>query len=537
MKKTITALVLIFALALSSLGSAGLVRDTSYGPVLGAQEGEALAWLSVPYGKAPVGELRWKAPQDPEPWSEVYDATYSRPMSLQLSGGVAAGSDDCLKLDIYAPADAEGLPVLVYIHGGNNQTGSSRQFSGAELAARNDIIFVSLSYRLGLLGFNCLPALLDEENPTGNFTVLDFAKALDWVKENIAAFGGDPGNVTVSGFSAGGRDVMALLISPLFEGKFQKAISFSGGMTTADEALSARKIAKALAPLAVADGVAETEEEAAQWLLQDTEEVRNYLYSLPAESLCVIGDAGIRMSVFPHLYTDGVALPEEGFETESYNSVPLIMLTGTTEFSFFALGDANYIDDEITLSAEDKGKALAFAIANGSKMYGFFNAESSAERMYSSYDAPIYLCTIEYGAPGSSHEIPLFGAFHGVFVPMLATEHGYMGITDWSEPGFEAMKATFNSYLKNFLYTGDPNGDGLPEWAEWEPETKLSIVMDGEEAVSATVATSYDEIMDAMDADTSLSEEAKQVAIRNALNGRWFSAALDERYQNKDLWQ
>ena len=536
------AVLLVLALVSVSAGDS-LLRDTAFGPVSGTTEGDALVWFSIPYGKAPVGELRWKAPEDPEAWTEVYDASERKPIAMQLSGGKITGTEDCLNLDIYTPQEGENLPVLVYIHGGNNQTGHTRELIGAEFAARNDVVFVSLNYRLGLLGFNCLPALQTDPEATGNYALLDIAKALDWIKDNIASFGGDPENITVSGFSAGGRDVMALLISPLFEGKFQKAISFSGGMTTADETLSARKIAKALAPIAVEDGVAETEEEAVEWLLQDTEEVRDYLYSLPAESLCsLMGSAGIRMSVFPHLYADGVSLPAEGFETESYNSVPLIMLTGTTEFSMFASGASNYAAPEMqALSADELAAVKAFAITYGSKMYQYFNAESSAERMHSSYDAPIYLCSINYGDTSSDYKVSPLGAFHGIFIPLLAVNNTYAGMHDFTNPVYSALADDFNQYLRNFLYTGNPNDEALAEWAEWEPETHLSLFIDGVDGEpyieSVSVTTSYDEIMDEMDADTSLSDEAKLMAIRNVMNGRWFSAALDERYGNRDLWQ
>ena len=517
------------------------VRGTEYGAVNGTTEGEALVWFSVPYGKVPAGDLRWQAPEAPEPWDGIYDATERKPVAMQLSSGSIIGTEDCLNVDIYAPADAEGLPVLVYIHGGNNQTGTTRELIGSELAVADDIIFVSVNYRLGPLGFNCLPALQTEPGSTGNYALLDIAYALDWVKRNIASFGGDPDNITISGFSAGGRDVMALLISPLFEGKFQKAISFSGGMTTADVTLSARKIAKAIAPLAVEDGAAETEEAAVEWLLGTGEDVRDYLYSISSERLsALMGSAGIRMSVFPHLYEDGVALPVGGFDAAVYNEVPLIMLTGTTEFSMFASGPSNYAA-MTDFTAEEVAQAKAFAIKYGSKMYGYFNAEDSAERMYDSYDAPVYLCVINYGDPSSEYQVQPLGAFHGIFIPMLSSVNNYSSMSDFGAPGYSDLSAKFRLYLKNFLYTGDPNGEGLADWAEWEPSTHLSMLLDAanDEAVtvSTSLSTSYDQIMDEMDADTSCSAEVKAAAIRYVMNGRWFSSALDERYGNPDLWQ
>ena len=168
-------------------------RSTQYGPVVGLDQGESLVWYGIPYGAAPVGELRWQAPQ-------AYQYT-----TFPL------GTEDCLKLDVYTTPNAHKLPVLVFIHGGNNQTGNTKEILGSELVVRDNCVFVTLDYRLGLFGFNCLPALCRGSDDTGNFTLLDIAKALDWVKDNIAQFGGDADNITISGFSAGGRDVMAML--------------------------------------------------------------------------------------------------------------------------------------------------------------------------------------------------------------------------------------------------------------------------------------------------------------------------------------
>ena len=199
-------------------------------------------YYGIPYGAEPAGELRWKEATAPEAWEEVRDCTQREPIALQLGTvynddgsrtTALTGSTDCLNLDIYTTAEAEGLPVLVYVHGGNNQTGSSFEVVGNDITVTDNCVYVALNYRTGLLGFIALPALVNQET-SGNFGLLDIAAALRWVRDNIASFGGDPANVTVSGFSAGGRDVMAMLLSPAFEGLFDKAIAFSGGMTICD---------------------------------------------------------------------------------------------------------------------------------------------------------------------------------------------------------------------------------------------------------------------------------------------------------------
>lgn len=509
----------------------------------------------IPYGAAPVGELRWQAPQDPAVWTEAKDCTAPSEVAYQYGSG-AIGTEDCLKLDVYTTPNAHKLPVLVFIHGGNNQTGNTKEILGSELVVRDNCVFVTLDYRLGLFGFNCLPALCRGSDDTGNFTLLDIAKALDWVKDNIAQFGGDADNITISGFSAGGRDVMAMLTSPLFAGRFQKAIAFSGGMTIADEAASVSQIAWAIAPLAVEDGLFADTAAAKAWLMTDGEDVRDWLYSLDSARLCpLMSNAGIRMSVFPHLYGDGVVLPKEGFATTQYNNVPLLMLTGSTEFSMFAAWDAYFGSAEMkAYPAAETNAAKDFAVKYGSDMYRIFNAECSAETMYDHYGADIYLCQIDYGDPDALSQIPVLGAFHGIFVPMLSTVNNYAAMVDFSGEGYQEMAVLFNRYLKNFLTNGDPNGNlftgirglfsgdsALPKWQNWTPDNKVSMVMDA----SATdaqigckdVSTTYDEIMDRMDADTTVSAELKQKMIRNVMNGRWFSAALDARYGNPTLWK
>jgi para-nitrobenzyl esterase len=440
-----------------------------------------------------------------------------------------------LNLDVYAPDSAEKLPVLVYVHGGNNQTGQSSEIPGTDLVVTNQCIYVSLNYRLGLLGFNCLPALQTETDSTGNYALLDIAKALDWVKDNIAEFGGDPDNITISGFSAGGRDVMAMLVSPLFKDKFDKAVVYSGGMTIADEDMSAAQIAAAVAPLAVEDGKAADEQAAAEWLLTSSADVKEYLMGISAERLApLMGSAGIRMSVFPHLYNDGVVLPKEGFATETYNSVPVLMLTGSGEFSLFNNG--GYLSSEAYSALDDdtKAAATAFSLKYGSDMYRIFNAQVSADTMAANYDAPIYVCQVDYDETA-------LGAFHGIFVPMLSSVHSYAWAGNFAAPGYVGMAEKFNAYLTSFLHTGDPNGENTGvQWSAWDPDTKLSMVFDGDEtgglAEMKNVSRSYADIIAEMEADTTVSADIKTELISTVTNGRWFSAAQDAYFNVASGW-
>jgi para-nitrobenzyl esterase len=523
-----------------------LTVKTSYGPVTGTEEAGVRIWYGIPYGKTPAGALRWQAPQSPDAWKEPLSCTASPAPALQISGKNITGTEDCLRLTVYSAEGSRNQPVFVYIHGGNNQTGTSGEIPGTELAKKAGCVYVSVDYRLGLLGFNCLPSLQKNKGDTGNYSMLDIAAALDWIKNNIRQFGGNPGNITISGFSAGGRDVMAMLISPLFKNKFQKAVVFSGGMTTADVPQSSAKIAAAVAPLAVADGKASDNAAAQKWLLTDGDDVKTYLYSISSARLAALmGNAGIRMSVFPHLYRDGVVIPDDGFDTDDYNSVPLMMLTGSTEFSLFCQFDGYFAGTDMSsYTKEQIDAAKNFATVYGSDMYRIFNAQCSAEKMYSNYKSNIYICQINYGSRESmSHDTGSFGAFHGIFVPMLSSKNNYSGMFKdvFSRPGYTAMAEQYTGYLANFLRSGNPNGTGLAAWSSWTPEQKNSMVFDATESAAviklSDVSTTYEKIMDTMDSDTSIPPDMKKQVIAHVLNGRWFSGALDARYQNADMWK
>jgi para-nitrobenzyl esterase len=554
-KRTLVSVACAVTLMFAAAGCSSVTKDaaapgqttvkTSYGPVTGTQENTVLVWYGIPYGKEPSGSLRWQAPQNPDPWKEPLVCTAPGTPALQLSGSTVTGTEDCLRLTVYADRTAHNAPVLVYVHGGNNQTGNSGEIPGFDLVKNTGCVYVSVDYRLGLLGFNCLPALTSHSGGTGNYSMLDLAASLDWIKKNIRQFGGDPANVTVSGFSAGGRDVMAMLISPLFKNKFQKAVVFSGGMTTAPTDLSSRKIAAALSPLAVADGRAADTDAARTWLLSDSDDVRSYLCTIQPERLAALmGNAGIRMSVFPHLYRDDVVIPAAGFDTTAYQNVPVLMLTGSTEFSLFCLFDGFFSGPEMAqYTKEQIDAAKSFGVRYGSDMYRIFNTQMSAEKMISRYRNAIYLCQINYGSSSSAvQNLGAFGAFHGIFVPLLSEKNNYTAMfgKSFAQPGYKAMAREFNGYLTQFLKTGSPNDGTRKDWPRWTDGSKQTMVFDatdtGAVIGAADVSSSYERILDAMDADTTLPPDLKALVISRILNGRWFSQTLDARYHTANLW-
>ena len=277
------------------------LRPTQYGPVRGrAREDGTLCWYGIPYGAAPTGEDRWTSPREPARWRTVRDCTAPAPAAYQYTS-FPLGTEDCLTLDICSAPEARKRPVLVYLHG-SAFSGSPQELPGSALVRDTGCVFVALSYRLGLFGWNCLPALTTGSDAAGNFALLDILRALDWVKENIHHFGGDGANITLCGFSDGGRMAAALAASPLSRGRFQRAVALSGGWSLADPDASAHQLAERFAPLAVEDGLFADPASAAGWLLTPGADVREWLCDLEPARIAALGAPSI-------LYADEALLP------------------------------------------------------------------------------------------------------------------------------------------------------------------------------------------------------------------------------------
>ncbi len=220
-------------------------RVTRSGTIVGFQaDYGSHAWLGIPFARPPVGALRWRAPQPPEPWFGTREAMVFGSACAQLGGdGKQVGEEDCLYLNVYSPPFTEAevpkegarLPVMLWIHGGSNIHGKGDR-DGGNLAATQKLIVITTNYRLGPFGWFRHAALRGEDSNdldrSGNFGTLDLIQALQWIHENVAAFGGDPGNITISGQSAGGANVFSLLLAPPARGLFHRAIVESGGPGT-----------------------------------------------------------------------------------------------------------------------------------------------------------------------------------------------------------------------------------------------------------------------------------------------------------------
>lgn len=238
-----SAALVLGARAVRAQGAVGPVVETRAGRVLGRLEESVVVFKGLRYGETTAGAGRFRPPQPVRPWSGVYEATSFGPKAPQparfgapMTGaeGAPGQSEDCLRLNIWTPAvSGPGRPVMVWLHGGgfSNGSGGAPEFDGAHLARNHDVVVVTLNHRLGALGFLYLDQLTGELVPTANLGLLDVAAALAWVRDNIAAFGGDPGCITLFGESGGGRKVATFSAMPIGQGLYQRLIIQSGPAT------------------------------------------------------------------------------------------------------------------------------------------------------------------------------------------------------------------------------------------------------------------------------------------------------------------
>jgi len=359
------------------------------------------AWLGIPYARPPVGELRWKAPREPVPWSGVQQTDTFQDLCVQVGiiekdeSGEAAGDggpqtevvgdEDCLYLNLWRPPTVDKqLPVYVFIHGGGNGQGSSvvHSLAAANFTDSLNGILVSIDYRLGSLGWFAHEAVRtgDPLDDSGNFGTLDLVKALEWVKKNIGVFGGDPSNITIAGHSAGGINVYALLCSPLTKGLFQKAIVQSGPPISSPMHHAEKQTQQFLLQLLIQDGYAAGLSEASDFISKKNNAwTRSYLTGKTAEELLLLEQdtpleptrmvAQIKPKPLDSLitglsalgnYEDGVVIPGNvlGCITSGdYHQVPMMLGCTTEEIKVFLgafLFDyvKNRVDEEIEAGNE-----------------------------------------------------------------------------------------------------------------------------------------------------------------------------------------
>jgi len=480
---------------------------TKKGPVAGKLVGQSCAYYGIPYAAPPFGELRFRPPDEHDPWTAVLEATAPRPRCAQLdASGNLAGSEDCLIVNVWGPsstphspsgendaaedAQADRLPVMVYFHGGGHVTGSGSQlgplfFSGQRYIEKHGVITVFVQRRVNVTGFLALPAL-DAESPngvSGNYGILDEILALKWIRHNIARFGGDPRRVMLDGFSAGGQDVVLLMVSPLARGLFAAVLAESPGI-----ALDSMPTIKMIEQTTGARVLTATGCDAAG-------DPAACLRALPIATLVKAfpGFNGVGRNDYV-VGIDGYVIPGPPLDLISdhrYHHVPLLIGNNAEEdYLNFPLGSVPSEE-----SYQGKVNKL-FGVTAGALVLTQYPATSygSPERTYvtlltdnrfvcptrrlaravaKAQDGPVYRYLFTHGLQGPSSARHAFHQEQQYFV-----WHDFGPVAPYSPTTSElALSESIEGYWARFT-RGDPNGSNAVAWPAYDPATDPYLTLD-----------------------------------------------------------
>lgn len=448
----------------------------------------------IPFAAPPVGELRWKAPAPVKPWSGVRECKTFGPSPMQGKPTPFMVytpeflipeepiSEDCLHLNIWTAAKTptEKRPVLVWIYGGGFSSGGSAcAIYDGEALAKKGVVLVSINYRVGPMGFFAHPELSKEndKNASGNYGLLDQIAALKWVQQNIASFGGDPANITIAGQSAGSMSVNCLVASPLAKGLFTKAIAESGsnmvskGLIRTTDLRVAESAGKELAENAGAKSVADLRKMSAQEILQQLK-----------------GRFG------PVI--DGYVLPEpipQIFQKNKQSHVAL--LTGWNNDERFT---------QLTSMGEFRKQVESKYSTNASRIFKYYPASTEAEsiesqkalgrdetfgisnyawaKIQANGKSKAYLYNFMRKPPAEGDFVQ-YGAFHTAEVPYAFNTLKYFKRP--LQPSDYALGELMSSYWTNFAKTGNPNGNGLPEWPAFDDKKAMVMMFDEKSAAQS----------------------------------------------------
>ncbi|MBE0651358.1 MAG: carboxylesterase family protein [Bacteroidales bacterium] len=448
------------------------------------------AFKGIPYAKPPVGDLRWRASQPVTPWKGIRKCTMfgasaiqpaPGPFSMWTSEFIAPASplsENCLYLNVWTAAQSnkEKRPVIVFIHGGafRGGSGSVPLYNGTAMAEKG-VVFVTINYRLGIFGFFALPELTAESkhHSSGNYGFLDQIAALKWVKKNIAAFGGDPNNVTIAGQSAGAWSVCTLVASPLAKGLFEKAIAESGALILPTSFIGQ--------PISLADAEKAGEKVAKSFGVSSIAALRE----IPAEKL-------LHANMAPHPVIDGYVIPEDLFDIFSkgrQNDVPLILGWNEDEMNRLgALPDyKTYMQNVKSVYGKSTKAFLKYFPAHndstahaseleykplldfGVQMFEWMNLQDKTGKS----DVYFYHFTrdVPFGKGQNN-----YGAFHSGELGYAYHNLDASKVRPWTASDYQ-LENVMSSYWVNFSKTGNPNDQGLPEWMPCKPDAYKTMIL------------------------------------------------------------
>ena len=477
------------------------------GEIEGEIDGAARRFRGIPFAAPPVGALRWKAPQPVPAWDGVRTTTAYSGKCPQNGGllGPASDQEDCLYLNVWTPEPAPDrrLPVMIWLHGGSNITGSASDevplglggyiFDGQHFAENQRVVIVTINYRLGVLGFFSHPAL-DAEDPrgvSGNQGLLDQRMAFDWVRRNIAAFGGDPDNVTVFGESAGSLDVCVHMASPGSRGLFHRGISQSGGCTTF---FRSRGTAESEMPrFATAMGCT------------DGSGVLDCLRALPIASVLTESPVDGGEPKLPGgkpyqggtpawtfgVTVDGDVLPDQPrnlINAGNFAKLPYLVGTNTDEGTIFHIGEPTVKTEDEYIAALKRrygdvdGAAIAarYPVSDyPSPQEALMRVTGDSSLVCGTYDSarriaaggvPVYVYNFDRPIPISALQAFNLRATHGAEIAYI------FGTAPADLPADDvALGLTMQGYWARHALAGNPNGGGAPEWPAWQRDADVRL--------------------------------------------------------------
>ncbi|MCA9668879.1 MAG: carboxylesterase family protein [Myxococcales bacterium] len=464
-------------------GTETCLVTTKSGPVQGKVNATHCAYLDIPFAKAPVGNLRWKPPEPPAPWTAPHDATKLGPSCPQIKADVLGFTtgptdEDCLSLAVWVPSGAattSELPVMVSIHGGAFAAGgkSIPVLDGTPLAVKQNVIVVGINYRVGPLGQMAHPKLGSE---MVNFGLLDQQAALRWVKDNITAFGGDPDKVTIFGESAGGISVCLHLVSPGSKGLFHRAVAQSGSCLAARTRADAEAFGQAVSAAVGCDTAADE----AACLRSASADDLNTKVELSGQLF--YGDKQPMNMPF----VDGVTLLEQPLDTlasGNFSKVPLLTGSNADEGTLFVASDSLQAMDAALYRSLIEGH---FSSADAAKIVAQYDPASfdnkpveamaavitdsifacptrRLARAMAAAGQPVYLYHFTHTPSIFAAVNPFFRASHTAELPSV---YGTKLLTPPTQDE-RKLSDTMMGYWARFAATGDPNGDGAPSWPKY----------------------------------------------------------------------
>ena len=532
----------IFLMPADLFSNDNLEIYTSSGSVVGSITNKVISWDDIPYAEPPVGELRWKAPRDFKNERNVIrpkndNFCVQEPSTLGGAEGndEIVGTEDCLYLDIKAPTKKSEklLPVMFWIHGGGNISGLKDIYDFSTMVKKHDVIIVSINYRLGPFGWFTHPSIQNKQNgldKTSNFGTLDIIKALEWVNKNIILFGGDPSNITIFGESAGGHNVLSLLVAPQARGLFHKAISQSGYTTSVDLVSAYKQDSKTT--------YTHTSEFTVNELLKinyEGKDIYSFLKDLSAYDF-FRSYLGKYNSEIPLLTNDGIVIPTIGLKKalgtkDMLNNVPLIAGSNRDEVKLW-IGLAEYFVEvdfsiigsifgipRVKLKDEDSFEAFNYFRSAAWQLRGVIEPLSSlhAAGNYQTYS---------YRYDWDDHRKffiadfqKLFGAAHATEIPLLSGNNKLVGDYGFLlYPIGPSKKFTSKNMMRfwtNFAKFGEPGeSSNKIKWEKYSPDRKNFIILDRKRNMKTIeISSSYKELIEELNEDTRVNNIEKCVIL------------------------